>query len=52
MKLRCRLGLHRWTRLKVDDATVEPAEQRWVTRCRDCGKTKRLWGKIGMGTGQ
>jgi hypothetical protein len=52
MRLRCRLGWHSWVRAKVVDPTVEQSEERWETRCRYCGKYRRLLSRVGMGTGQ
>src|SRR5581483_3148715 len=45
-RLRCRLGLHHWARIRETDGEVaNPAESaRWTTRCRDCGRVR--------GTGQ
>lgn len=52
MKLRCRLGIHRWARVKVDDPTVENEGERWETRCQYCGKVRRfLLSRVGGGTG-
>ena len=56
MRLRCRLGWHKFIRVKVDDQTVEsderPDEDRWLTRCRYCGKIRRAWiSRVGGGTG-
>lgn len=39
MSWRCRVGLHRWTRVKVADPLVGPdAPTLWEVRCRDCGR--------------
>lgn len=49
---RCRLGLHKWTRVKVDDPSAEARDEQWETRCRYCGKRRRfLLSRIGGGTG-
>lgn len=44
--IRCRLGLHRWARVRAEDLSLaEPgANAVWTTRCRDCGVVR--------GTGQ
>jgi hypothetical protein len=33
--VRCRLGFHRWQRIKQPS----DMEDEWLTRCRDCGST-------------
>jgi hypothetical protein len=39
VRLRCRLGLHRWARYRETDASLaNPAlAAEWDVRCRDCG---------------
>jgi Flp pilus assembly protein TadB len=36
---RCRLGLHHWTRLRIEDRDLDNprASAEWVSVCRDCG---------------
>jgi hypothetical protein len=43
MPLRCRLGLHKWVRIKVVDP--EPGQDPWETRCRYCQEKRRYWFK-------
>ena len=34
--MRCRLGLHRWSRFRVADPDMAAGDYVWETRCRDC----------------
>jgi hypothetical protein len=51
MKLRCRIGLHRWKRFKETDPDLEdrgPSAE-WQTRCRDCQRvqgTGTVWATV------
>jgi hypothetical protein len=46
VKLRCRIGLHRWARYLESDPDLQDrgATTEWHTRCRDCNR------KLGSGT--
>jgi hypothetical protein len=52
--LRCRVGLHRWVRVKVNDPLVGPqAPELWEVRCRDCNKEQVPgWRTRGDSTGK
>jgi hypothetical protein len=47
MRLRCRLGLHKWARFKIHDTAGRwepgPDDGGWETRCRYCQKKRRVW---------
>jgi hypothetical protein len=48
-RVRCRLGLHRRVRVRVEDGELATPQARaaWTTRCRDCG---RIRGAGGVGS--
>ena len=37
---RCKVGLHRWARVKDPEGEIRTFDGTWTIKCRDCGRDK------------